>query len=245
VDPDTARIFVEHLQEIQGFYATYLEVPFGTPIDYWRIIPVRHDAPFQLWGFFSEPMIGVTGIALTDFVQILTDAAHPARTALHGFLAHELAHRYFKGRLGGPYNELFGEPFANYLDLKATRHFHGEEAYRERLQALHSQVFAGPVLPRLDQADPHTLGSDVYRYRYAPLLLFALEREIGEVQMRRVLHELLTAPAAEQANADYAFFRRTATRSGVPEASWQRWENDCMEPPISGNRCLKDLLDPQ
>lgn len=244
-EPDTARLFVQQLAEIQRFYEEFLEVPYGRSIDFARIIPVRFDRPFQMWGFFSDPIMGVTGVTLADFVQVLSDPDHQARPHLFGFLGHELAHRYFSGPLGGPYNQLFSEPFANYLGLKATRHFSGEAPYRDGLQALHQQVMESPDLPRLDQADPRTLGSDPYRYRYVPLLLFALEREIGEERMRRVLHALLTAPEAEQSQADYEFFRRTALRAGVPQAAWQRWENDCMRPSISRNRCLQALLQSQ
>jgi hypothetical protein len=242
VAPDSARRFVEHLAEIQRFYEELLEVPFGESPDILRIVPVRPDRPGQLWGFFSDPIIGLVGLPIGEFVRILDDADHPARPLVHGFLAHELAHRYFSGALAGPFNQLFGEPFANYLDLKVTRRFQGEAAYLGRLRALQGEVLAGPALPPMDEADGHTLADDDYRYRYAPLLLLALEREIGEDRMRRVLHELLTAPEAEQAHADFPFFRRAALRAGVPEPAWHRWEEACMRPPVAHNRCLRELL---
>lgn len=57
-------------------------------------------------------------------------------------------------------------------------------------------VTVGAPLPPLDVADARSLALDRYRYDYGVLLLFALEQEIGERRMRRLLHELLTAGEA-------------------------------------------------
>jgi hypothetical protein len=236
------RLIARELTGIQDFFAGFLDLPYGPNPDIIRFIPVREDRVGQLWGFFSDPLIGLVGLPLAVFATILSDPDDPARRVLHGFLAHELAHRYFPGPLGGPHRQMFGEPFANYVDLKSTRHFFGEAAYRERLSALRDDVIAGPDMPRLDEADTETLWNDHYRYKYVPMLLFALEREIGEGQMQRVLRELLTSDPVDRAHADYAFFRRAAQRAGVAADVFSHWELDCMRPAVSENRCLRTLF---
>jgi hypothetical protein len=237
-----ARLIARELTGIQDFFAGFLDVPYGPTPDIIRFIPVREDRVGQLWGFFSDPLIGLVGLPLPVFAKILSDHDDPVRRVLHGFLAHELAHRYFPGPLGGPHRPMFGEPFANYVDLKSTRHFFGVTAYRERLRALRDDVIAGPDVPRLDEADTETLWNDHYRYKYVPTLLFALEREIGEDQMRRVLRELLTSDPVDRAHADYPFFRRAAERAGVAGDVFSRWELECMRPAVSENLCLRSLF---
>lgn len=242
VAADTARMFLARVGEIQRFYAEWLGVPYGPGPDVLRITPVARFGRYQFWGFFADPALGLVGrITLGDFVQILGDPQHPGRAPLLGVLAHELAHRYFGGMLGvaGAHGQLFGEPFASYLDLKARRHFLGDDAYAGGIAAMRARALDGPDLPALDTAAPAAVGADRYRYAVAPLLLLALESAVGEGRMRAFLHALLTAPADERAALDYAGMRRIALRSGIPAEAWAEWEARCVRPPLSRNACLQ------
>jgi hypothetical protein len=244
VASDTAALFTARLREIQRFYEGYLGVPYGTGLVVLRHTPVRRERPGQLWGFMSWPALAFTGVGVGDLARVLGDTADAARPALLGFVAHELAHYYFAGVAapGSPHFQLFSEPFATFLGLKAVRRFAGEEAYRRGVADLHARA-AGPELPTLDRADPRAQGGDRFRYGYAPLLLFALEREVGEASMRAVLRELLRAPAAQRARADYAHLRVSALRAGVPAATWARFEARCVRAPVAGNPCLVGLAE--
>lgn len=240
---DTARMFLARIGEIRGFYEQFVGVPYGPGPDVLRITPASRFGRYQFWGFFADPALALAGpITLGDFAAILGDPRHPARAPLLGVLAHELAHRYFANMVAPPgaQTELFSEPFASYLDLQARRHFFGDEAYHAGIAALRDRALDGPDLPPLDSASAAVIGSDRYRYGVAPLLLVALEREIGEARMRAFLRALLTAPPAERGRLDYPAMRRIALRSGVPTAAWERWERQCVRPPLSGNRCLGD-----
>ena len=243
VTADTARMFFAQLREIEDFYADYLGVPYGPRPDILRIIPARKDRRGQFWGFFSDPALGLVGLTIGDFVHILADKSEPARPMVLGVLAHELGHRYFPHVLapGGAYFQLFSEPFANYLDLKATLHFYGDSAYAARVHKLAEPLRAGADLPALDRVDTQTLASDAYRYHYAPLLLLSLERAIGEARMRRLMRLMLTAPASERANASYALIHTAALRAGVEQDVWKKWEEDCLRPAFSKNSCLATL----
>ncbi len=225
---DTARAFRTEFDRIARFYADFLKVPYGRGAVFIRVRPVRRERYGQLWGFSAWPTFGFAGLSFGDFTQALRDTS-AARAPLLGFLAHEMAHYYFGTVLSssGAYEQFYSEPFANYLGLKAIRRFIGEDAYRSGLRTHYQNVLAGPELPPLDRADRHALSSDPYRYQYGPLLLFALEREIGEARMRALLHALLTAP--DRAVADYAFLRRKALEVGVPAAVWERFERQCVQ----------------
>ena len=225
---DTARAFLTEFDRIARFYEDFLKVPYGRGAVFIRVHPVRRERYGQLWGFFAWPTFGLAGLNFGDFATILQDTA-AARAPLLGFLAHEMAHYYFGTVLSssGAYEQFYSEPFANYLGLKAVRRFIGEDAYRSGLRTHYQNVLAGPELPSLDRADRHALSRDLYRYQYGPLLLFALEREIGEARMRALLHTLLTAP--DRALADYAFLRRKTLEVGVPAAVWERFEQRCVQ----------------
>lgn len=244
VSVDTARMFLARIGEIRSFYEEYVGVPYGPVPDVLRIAPVSRFGRYQFWGFFADPALALAGrITIGDFAAILGDPQHPARAPLLGVLAHELAHRYFATMLapGGAYTELFGEPFANYLDLQARRHFFGDEAYGAGVAAMRDRALEGPDLPALDTASGPVIGSDRFRYGIAPLLLVALERRIGQARMRAFLRTLLTAPAAERARLDYASMRQIALRSGIPAAAWEGWEQQCVRPALSINGCLRNL----
>lgn len=239
---DTARMFLARVGEIRRFYEEWLGVPYGPAPDVLRITPVSRFGRFQFWGFFADPALALAGrITIGDFAAILGDSLHPARAPLLGVLAHELAHRYFANMVApqGPYASLFSEPFASYLDLQARRHFVGDEAYRAGVTTMRNVALEGPDLPALDTASAAVIGSDRYRYGVAPLLLVALEHEVGRERIRGFLRALLTAP--EHIGTGYPAMRRIALRSGIPAAAWERWERRCVRPPLSGNACLRDL----
>lgn len=247
VSVDTARMFLARIGEIRSFYEGFLGVPYGPAPDVLRITPVSRFGRYQFWGFFADPALALAGhITIGDFAAILGDPQHPARAPLLGVLAHELAHRYFANMLaaGGAHSQLFSEPFANYLDLQARRHFFGDEAYRAGVAAMRDRALAGPDLPSLDTAAAAAIGSDRYRYGMAPLLLVALEREVGQDRMRAFLRAVLTAPAADRARLDYTALRGIALRSGIEAGVWDRWEQRCVRPPLSGNTCLRELRRP-
>ncbi len=113
----------------------------------------------------------------------------------------------------------------------------GDTAYHARLKAYHQEVIKGPAPLPLDRLAERPSAADD-RYRYGPLLLVALEREVGAQRMGRLLHAIPTAPAGEA--REYALLHRAALEAGVPGAVWRRWEERCVRPaPIAS--CLTEL----
>jgi hypothetical protein len=107
-----------------------------------------------------------------------------------------------------------------YAAIMALRAGLGEEVHR-RLIAYYCSRLGEDSLPPLSAITHSGQISERYRYTYAPLLLTALEREVGQERMTRWLRLLLAAPPER---SDYAFFRSSLLAAGLTEAEWQRFE---------------------
>jgi hypothetical protein len=138
----------------------------------------------------------------------------------------------------GPYFWFFLESTTEYLALKALQHAAGQEAYQDRLRQYYSElghVGRTPPVPldRIARKDQMDL---TYRYRYGPLLLVALEGEIGRERMGKLLRALLTAPP--DVALDYRSLKQAARSAEVPAALWDRYERDCVDPDPEAS-CLR------
>lgn len=211
------------IADIAEFLEAYVGVPFGPHPEIVSLAAMRQPRRGELWGFLSDPALALIGMTVPEIVEALESSGRPRQLVL-GFLAHELAHRYFGWRLGAgtAQRDLFGEPFAVYLEMKAVRHFLGEEAYLEAVERLREGATRFD-LPPLSLADADAFAVSAYRYRHAPAALFALEDEIGEAAMRLTLIELLRATATERHGADLAFLGEAARRAGASDEAWRRW----------------------
>lgn len=247
VPAETARAFVAKVSEITRFYERFLSIPYGDSLVFMRVRPIKALRPGQLWGFFSFPTLGVN----VDFERFVQKAGADEEAELNalinqylwGIFAHETAHYYFGTLLPfrGSYAQFFGESTAEYLALKATQQLVGEKAYRERLHAIYTAALDGPPLTPLDQITKQTpMSTDRYRYKYGPLLLAALEREVGRERMGQILASLVKTPKEQP--PDYASLRQAALAIGVPQAVWERFERRCVRTP--GENCFKELIAP-
>jgi hypothetical protein len=182
-------------------------------------------------------------MSIPEFVRTLEGPGSRARRTLVGFFAHELAHRYFGWTLGAgsPQRDLFGEPFATYLEMKAIRHFHGEEVYAGALRRLRDRVLRGAEPTPLPSATFADFALSSYRYGYLPVMLLTLEAEIGEIAMRRLLGAMVAASPTDRYWADYEFIARTARDTGVPAEQWRRWEERCLTSSIRDNPCVAEI----
>lgn len=220
---ESAGSLAATLGSIVEYLQAYVGVPYGDAPRIVTIPAARAPRQGQLWGFMSDPSLVLIGMTVPEMVGAL-EGSERSRQAMLGFLAHELAHRHFGWRLGGgsAQRDLFGEPFATYLELKAVRHFVGPEAYDRALARLRGRAERLDV-PRLIEAGANDFALAEQRYVHAPAALFALEDQIGENAMRMILVELLRAPPAERYRADIEFLGEAARRAGVTEQAWRAW----------------------
>jgi hypothetical protein len=243
VKPGDAERLADLLRGITFFLEGYVGVPYGPMPTILRLEPIRQQRPGQVWGFMSDPALALLGMPVARISEILSGDADAPRRTLTGFLAHELAHRYF-GWWAGPRSgqrDLFGEPFATYLELKTVRHFFGHEEYGRRLDQLRARVVRAEEQTDLASSTAEDFTRASYRYAYAPLMLFTLEDTIGEAAMRRLLQALITVPSGTRINAGYEFLRESAGRAGVAPAAWAEWERRCGTGPARDNPCIREL----
>lgn len=242
---DSLTRFVDMLTEIRRFQEAFTGVPFGDDLVLLRVEPVRRPREGLLWGFYSHPTLALLGMTMGEFVEAIDNPSRRESRAILGLMGHELAHRYFAWTHGwrSPQRDLFGEPFATYLELKTIRHFLGEAPYRAALQSLARRVSdSEPAVP-LHESAAIDYAYNSYRYVYAPLQLFALEGIIGELRMRTLLRAMLEAPEEERADADVDFIRRTASHVGILPEEWSIWINECLEGGAAEGRCFERVLD--
>jgi hypothetical protein len=214
------------VRETSALYEGFVGLPYAANpvlLSFW---PVTRRGERSGWAFTSWPTIAFA--ERTSFDSLLEDGHLAA--GYRYLLSHEMAHYYFGTVLApaGPYRWFFLESTADYMALKALQRLQGDDAMRSRLDGYRKAVLEDSSLVRLDRIDSEEEISYVYRYRYGPLLWLALEKQVGESSVRRLLHLLLTGAAGGP--LDYEALRRTAIEAGVAPDEWARFERDCIVP---------------
>ena len=229
--PEDADALFTSLGYLADFYSAFTGVPFGPLPEIVRVDPLRRNRRGQLWGFFSDPALALIGSDVEFFARVLGDPRDRRHPPVFAFVAHELAHRYFGWRFGlrSPQRDLFGEPIATYLELKAVRHFRGPEAYERALGSLRENAIRSSPETPLHSSGPLDYRQDDYRYAFAPAVLLSLEQAIGEDAMRRTLRELILAPASERETASFDWLLAVAFRAGAPPGAIDAWKTRCTD----------------
>lgn len=153
--------------------------------------------------FIDYPSIVNIGINNQEGLGSLISDEYPEDKI---FIAHELAHYYF-GSGTKTFNSILEgaicEGFAEYLSLKAAQEILSNKIYTDYFSTTLSNVKCKNFKPiskiktRSDYADYNT-----YTYEYFPIILTAIEQEIGEKTMWKWIRSLLTTQTDK---ADYKF----------------------------------------
>jgi hypothetical protein len=243
ISDTAARVLEAKVGGVLRFYQEWLALPVHDTVVFMSFRPVRAMRLGQLWAFVTAPTVALN----KDFAVFVDPEAGEAMTSgVLAVLAHELAHVYlgaFSPR--GSYTQFYMESIAEYLGLKAIAGMLGEAAFQSRLRSRYEELRGGPLLPTLDQigvlvaGGANPLEQNRYRYSYGPLLLLALERDIGAAAMARVLRAFIASPPPQ--SLDYADLRRAVLAAGVPGATWQRFERECIRATTDAP-CLATLV---
>ena len=141
-----------------------------------------------------------------------------------GFISHELGHYYF-GTLFNPNSALrwmFLEGMTEYLAWQYIRLKLGEEEYKIKinLAILQPDLFKN-LIPIFRIQNNSDINED-YRYLYIPLLLTALEKQIGIQKIWNWLSFILNDKTA---TSDYTYFKNSLLSPGVAESEFLDFEN--------------------
>lgn len=199
------------VKEVKAFYESKLHVSYDRDLSLLSASPTSlNDA----WLFVTYPTIAIIGNGNLGMKGWVQDGELDYMRV--SSLSHELGH-YYLGNIfqpRGPLFWIFLEGFAEYLSLQANRQILGEEHYNQLLLRYKSQVqgLAFKPLPQITHQDEV---DGTYRYAYVPLLLTAIEKEIGKDSMWQWMQQIISYK--DTATSDYAFFKKTFIESGLTE----------------------------
>ena len=203
-----------------NFYSDKMNIPYGSKISYMETTPV---SKYNAWLFVTYPTVALVGRQFTMHNLFRNSPNLAVDTASFSLIAHELAHYYF-GTLFTPNSDLrwvFLEGVNEYLSLQFVKEKFGKMAYQKRvLKYLMATEGIKQLIP-LDKLKANTPLDDAYKYNYIPLLLTAMEKEVGLKQMWRWLN--LVANSKNEIT-NYSFFKSSLIRSGIPPKTYDAFE---------------------
>ncbi|MFL5765227.1 MAG: hypothetical protein ACJ77K_14890 [Bacteroidia bacterium] len=207
-------------RKIMGYYEKELGIPYGVPVSFIDAEPVCKD---RSWMFVTYPSIVSVGRPPYTLSGLFRkDKPELRDSAMINYYSHELGHYYFGTYLvpNAELKWLFLEGTTEYLSLQTSRNILGEKYYRDLLTKYSKVPDKYELVPlsEIKQADQI---DDYYRYNYVPLLLTALESEIGKERMWKWLRAVL---ASKNVKTDYAFFKSSLLASGVTQKEWDNFE---------------------
>lgn len=205
---------------IIDFYEKKLEIDYGQTVTYLGAHPTSIK---NGWMFVTYPTIAIIGNDRWSFAGYFDEKTHEwIDESNTSFIAHELGHYYF-GTLFIPNDTLrwaFLEGMTEYISLQAVREILGDETYQKKLQsyAENSNDLEVIGLPEITQFREI---NETYRYNYFPLLINALETEIGE---KAVWNWCKVIIRSKNQNSNYQFFKDTLLESGVSGEEFKNFE---------------------
>jgi hypothetical protein len=218
LNPDISAAQIQQFGQMtrtyKHFYERQLHIPYKTAITYVQTTPTSKD---NAWLFVSYPTIFNIGREQYG-LKALFDKQRGEW--LKPFIAHELGHYYF-----GTYkvfNSVLGdalsEGLTEYLSLRLTKELLSDSLYQQKLASKLQRLQDFHAVPFARVQSEKAYGSrELYVYYYTPLILLAIQREIGDQQMWAWLRTILTTSTER---TDYAFLVRTlrATLTDQPQA---------------------------
>jgi len=219
---------ISYLEDVKSFYESKFQMRLEKDLTVLASEPTTGD---NAWLFATYPTIAIIGYENWGMKGLFKDGyVDEVRISS---LAHEVGHYYignvFQPR--GPLFWVFLEGVTEYISLQANRHIFGDEFYRNFLLKYKSQVQGLPFL-HLSDINQQDEISGLYRYAYVPLLLTAIETEIGKDMMWQWIQQLISYK--DNAYTDYAFFKRSFIESGMSERQYTDIEAKFINGPKTG-----------
>lgn len=220
------------------YYQRQLRLPYQTAITYVQTTPTSKQ---NAWLFVDYPTIFTIGRGQNGLQALF---AKKTGEWFKPFIAHELGHYYF-----GTYktfNSVLGdalsEGFTEYLSLRLTQDVLSDSLYRQKLASKRQRLQGFQAVPFAQVQSEKAYGNrELYVYYYTPVLLTALQRELGDELMWAWLRTILTTPTER---TDYAFLVRTLQATLGDPARTQRLVARYFEDAHSLDNALQQLQQP-
>ena len=195
--------FSSLINSYKEFYTQKLNIPFDQAVSFIETTPTsRKDG----WMFVSYPSIFNIGWGKMGLISLFDPKI---QNWYRPFIAHELGHYYFGTYkvLNSELGDMMTEGFAEFLSLELTKEMMGAEIYDKKIS---------DKIEELEDFDPIPIGKikgesqygnrELFVYYYAPIVLTAIKKEIGEEKMWKWLNIILTT---ETNFTDYDFLFQT------------------------------------
>ncbi|MBX2870941.1 MAG: hypothetical protein KTR30_02550 [Saprospiraceae bacterium] len=225
---------IEWTNNITQFYEQKLDLQYSRSVSY---VESRPACSNWGWMFVSYPSIMVVGNEANSLSSYFDQETHQfKRSADIAYIAHELAHYYF-GEVFVPNAELkwlFLEGLAEYVSLQALRTLVGEKEYQTLIQK-YSEEVKGMTFSPLHEITTADQINQTYRYRYIPLLLTALEKEVGSKKLWLWLKRVINS---KDSLSNYNFLKETLLAAGISQNTLTGFEATY----IAGANSLEQVL---
>jgi len=207
IDKTEMARFSKITEQFKDYYTQNLGIPYRQSIKFIQTVPTSKNNSYM---FIDYPTIVNIGRGERNGLGSLISDEYPEDKA---FIAHELAHYYFGAGekiFNTPVSTPICEGFAEYLSLKATEDILGVDLYqsifKEMLSKLKKNSFYKPISKIESEADYN----NSYSYIYFPVILLAIEQEIGKLKMWEWMKNLVTT---ETNFTDYEFLKNELIRA--------------------------------
>lgn len=205
--------------KIVEFYENRLKIPFGHPVTYLYTTPVSK----RNWMFVTYPTIAIIGQKKYNVKSYFTPNTNNLKDNSNiGYFAHELGHYYF-GTVIVPNSDLrwvFLEGLTEYLALQTVKDVLGENSYRRKIDTYLKET--KNYKPQSIATIKNSEIDETFRYYYVPLLITALEKEIGKEKVWNWLRTVLKSE--KLVKTDYEFFKTSLIKSGIKEIEFKNFE---------------------
>lgn len=197
--------FSSLINDYKKFYQSKLNIPFEQATVFINTTPTSKNGA---WLFVSYPSIFSIGWGDNGLKSLFNPKI---QNWYRPFIAHELAYYYF-----GTYkvfNSVLGdamtEGFAEYIAFQLTKNIIGKEVYDQKIQKIISDIeeYKATAKPFSKLNAKEDVGErDFYVYYFTPLVLSAIEKEIGEDKMWQWIQYILNSKVSY---TDYEFLCNT------------------------------------
>lgn len=206
--------------KIVKFYEDKFKIPYGNSVTYLYTTPISKK---NAWMFVTYPTIAIIGQEKYNVKSYFTPNTSSLKDNSNiEYFAHELGHYYF-GTVIVPNSELrwvFLEGLTEYLALQTVKEVLGEESYQKKIDTYLKET--KDFVPKSLSTIKNNEIDETYRYYYVPLLITALEKEIGKEKVWNWLRTVLNSD--KLVKTDYAFFKSSLIKSGIKESEFKNFE---------------------
>lgn len=220
LNSEKEKVLGSYTDKIVNFYENKFKIPYGNSVTYLYTTPISKR---NAWMFVTYPTIAIIGQEKYNVKSYFTPNTNILKDNSNiEYFAHELGHYYF-GTVIVPNSELrwvFLEGLTEYLALQTVKEVLGEESYRKKIDNYFKET--KDYIPKSMATIKNSEIDETYRYYYVPLLVTALEKEVGNEKVWNWLRTVLKSE--KLVKTDYEFFKSSLIKSGIKEIEFKNFE---------------------